>query len=164
MTSCHSYYGNMYGILPKTIYSLEKIKVKPTPIWIWNKYKGYKETNVMNGIKHIREHLQYNEMGWNIKNIVFDQGQLFDSCLYGPTLSQSFTFTPKFWIRPFFLTYTKMLWTHSTCSSHSIFFTNTIFLTHIKILWTEPTNATHTKILSTPTTNPSYLANFFWLR
>ena len=102
MTSCHSYYGNMYGILPKTIYSLEKIKVKPTPIWIWNKYKGYKETNVMNGIKHIREHLQYNEMGWNIKNIVFDQGQLFDSCLYGPTLSQSFTFTPKFWIRPFF--------------------------------------------------------------
>lgn len=34
----------------------------------------------MNETKHIREHLQYNKMGWDIKNIVFDPRQLFDSC------------------------------------------------------------------------------------
>ena len=97
----------------------------------------------MNETKHIREHLQYNKMGWDIKNIVFDPRQLFDSCqnFIDPGYPSHSHSLQNFESGHFFDLHTKMLWTPSTHTSHSIFFINTIFLTHIKILWTKQTQA-----------------------
>ena len=102
-STCHSPLRSVYNF-------------RPTPIWIWNEHKEYKETNVRNEINAYKEHFQF-EKKRSVKSTVLTHNNFLTHAKIFRTFITCATHFKNLWISVTYATLAKIM-THANPRTH----------------------------------------------